>query len=102
MTHGYAMLLLLAMSVGVILGIRIAAPGGDSVVVDLTKAHIRCFGIESNDEWGWQREHKSDQRGVPLDAPGVKYKRRLSAECFDVHDDRRTFQVYEGWWRRKS
>ena len=101
MTRGYAMLLLLAMSVGVILGTGIAVPGGGSVVVDLTKAHIRCLGLESSEEHGWQREHKADQRGIPLDAPEVKYKRRLSAECFDVRDDRRRFQVYEGWWRRK-
>ena len=81
MTRGYAMLLLLAMSVGVILGTGIAVPGGDSVVVDLTKAHIRCLGLESSEEHGWQREHKADQRGVPLDASGVEYKRRLSASA---------------------
>lgn len=88
--------------VGFLLGVLALSPGKDSMVVNLTAAHIRCLGLESNEEHGWQREHKADQRGVPLDAPGVKYKRRLSAECFDVRDDRRRFQVYEGWWRRAS
>ncbi len=70
------------------------------VQVDTRAAELHCVGIESSDEWGWRREHKADQRGVPLDDPGVEYKRRVSVECYKLGDESVKFQAYEGWWRK--
>lgn len=70
------------------------------------KEVVICWGLESSDEWGWQRAHKADRAVIFQNVhKSMQYRERPNnAECYVKGREHIKWKVYEPLikWRKDN